>query len=150
MAGAGVAVVILAVALLQAREIAPTRQPTAQAMAGKIPRGACLVTDEASLAIGADRFAGQPPGCPDIVDSLAQTLALSGGTSIQGGASRMPAVVAAWKGRLSRARYVWLSPRGASWRRIPWTPGLLSWFTAAFRPASGYTWGAGQLYVRVR
>jgi alpha-1,2-mannosyltransferase len=150
------AVLVVLVAALQVRETFPLQQPTAEAMAHLIPKGSCLVTDEASLAIAADRFAEQPPGCPDIVDSLAATLVLSNGVSIQGGADKMPQVVAAWQAWLNKADYVWLSPGGASWRRIPWAgssspgaPTLLAWFNANFTPDSAYTNGTGQLYVRV-
>jgi alpha-1,2-mannosyltransferase len=149
------AVLIVLVAALQVRETFPVQQPTAEAMAHLIPKGSCLVTDEASLAIAADRFAGLPPGCPDIVDSLASTLVLSNGVSIQGGADRMPQVAAAWQSWLDKADYVWLSPGGASWRRIPWAgssspaaPSLLAWFNANFTPDGAYKNSTGQLYVR--
>jgi hypothetical protein len=108
-----------------------------------------VVTDEASLTIAADRFAGLPPGCPDIVDSLAATLVLSNGVSVQGGADHMPRVVAAWKAWLDKADYVWLSPGHGSARRIPWTPGLRAWFNATFAKLGSYRAGTGQLYVRV-
>jgi len=143
------AVLVVLIAALQIRETFPLEQPTAEAMAHLIPKGSCLVTDEASLAIAADRFAELPPGCPDIVDALASTLVLSNGVSVQGGATRMPQVVAAWQSWLDKADYVWLSPGGASYRRIPWTPGLLAWFNANFTPLGGYKNGTGQLYVRV-
>ena len=118
-------------------------------MAHKIPTGSCVVTDEASLTIAADRFADLPPGCPDIVDSLAATLVLSNGVSVQGGADRMPRVVAAWKAWLDKADYEWLSPGHGSARRIPWTPGLSAWFNATFAKLGAYRAGTGQLYVRV-
>ena len=92
-----VAVAIVLVAALQIRETFPLRQPSGEAMAHLIPKGACVVTDEASLTIAADRFADLPPGCPDIIDSLAATLVLSNGVSVQAGADQMPQVVAAWR-----------------------------------------------------
>ena len=140
---------ILLVAALQIRETFPLQQSSGQAMAHKIPTGSCVVTDEASLTIAADRFADLPPGCPDIVDSLAATLVLSNGVSVQGGADHMPQVVAAWKAWLDRADYVWLSPGHGSARRIPWTPGLVAWFNATFAKLGAYRAGTGQLYVRV-
>ena len=153
VAGAVAAVLCLA-ATLQVAEIYPMRQVTAQAIAHRIPRGSCVVTDEVSLTIAADRYTGYPASCPVIVDSLAQTLVLSNGVSVQGGAARMTAVVAAWKAWLSRADYVWLTPGrgpgGGSARRIPWTPGLLAWFGRSFTPVGSYSWSTGQLYVRVR
>jgi alpha-1,2-mannosyltransferase len=144
-----VSAAILLVAALQIRETFPLQQSTGQTMAHLIPKGSCVVTDEASLTIAADRFAGLPPGCPDIVDSLAATLVLSNGVSVQGGADHMPRVVAAWKAWLDKADYVWLSPGHGSARRIPWTPGLSAWFNASFAKLGPYRAGTGQLYVRV-
>jgi len=145
-----VAVVLTGVALLQVRETFPLQQSTAEGMAHLIPPGSCLVTDQASLAIAADRFAGPPPGCPDIVDSLASTLVLSNGVSVQGGAARMPHVVAAWRSWLGAADYVWFSPGNAYKRRIPWTPALTAWFYTHFSKETKYSPGIGQLYVRTR
>jgi alpha-1,2-mannosyltransferase len=144
-----VAVAMLLVAALQIRETFPLQQSSGQAMAHLIPKGTCVVSDEASLTIAADRFADLPPGCPDIVDSLAATLVLSNGVSVQGGADHMPQVVAAWKAWLDRADYVWLSPGHGSSRRIPWTSGLSAWFNATFAKLGPYRAGTGQLYVRV-
>jgi alpha-1,2-mannosyltransferase len=145
-----VAVVLTGVALLQVRETFPLQQSTAEGMAHLIAPGSCLVTDQASLAIAADRFAGPPPGCPDIVDSLASTLVLSNGVSVQGGAARMPHVVAAWRSWLGAADYVWFSPGNAYKRRIPWTPALTAWFYTHFTKETKYSPGIGQLYVRTR
>ncbi len=144
-----VAVALLLVAGLQIREMYPMRQPAGEAMAHYIPKGACVVTDEVSLTIASDRFADLPPGCPDIVDSLAATLVLSDGVSPQGGADQMPQVVATWKEWLSKADYVWLSAAHGSKRRIPWTPALSAWFNATFAKLGSYAPGTGQLYVRV-
>ena len=139
------------VAALQVAEIYPMRQVTAENIAHDIPRGSCVVTDEVSLTIAADRYTGYPASCPVIVDSLAQTLVVSDGVSVQGGAARDAAAVAAWKGWLSRADYVWLTPGwgpgGGSARRIPWTPGLLGWFDQSFTAVGSFSWGTGQLYV---
>ena len=108
------------------------------------------MTDEASIAIAADRFANLPPGCPDIIDSLAATLVLSNGVSVQGGAQNMPAVVAQWKTWLGKADYVLLSPDTASQAAHPVDGGAVglvqrghSSRTAAYSPATG------QLYRRV-
>ena len=140
------AVLIVLIAALQIRETFPLQQTTAESRAFLIPAGSCLVTDEASLAIAADRFAGRPAGCPDIVDALAATLVLSNGVSVQGGANRMPQVVGAWQTWMSKADYVWLSPNNA--RRIPWTPALSAWFNVNFRKLGAYNGVTGQLYAR--
>jgi alpha-1,2-mannosyltransferase len=143
------AVVIVLVAIVQIRELYPTRHSGAEAVAHQIPPGACLVTDEVSLSIAADRFTNLPPGCPDIIDSLADTLVLSNGVSVQGGAQNMPAVVAQWQTWLSKADYVWLSPDKGSRRRIPWTAGLSAWFNANFAKVGTNSPATGQLYQRL-
>lgn len=142
------AAAVLLVAVFQASELSGLRAPDVYPDQALIPAGSCVVTDEISLAIAADRFTAARPGCPDVLDSLAQTLVLSGGVSIQGGAATLPHVVAAWQAILSRASYVWLSPNNA--RRIPWTPALRSWFAANFRPLpAGGHGGVGQVYERI-
>ena len=143
-----VATSIMLVAALQIRETFPLTEPSGEAMAHLIPQSACVVTDEASLPIAADRFVGLPPGCPDIIDALAATLVLSNGVSVQGGADRMPQVVAAWRSWLNKADYVWLSPAHGSDRRIPWTPALTVWFNANFVKLGKYKDSTGQLYIR--
>jgi alpha-1,2-mannosyltransferase len=143
------ALLILLVTVLQIREMYPLSKSGAEALAAKIPVSACVVTDEASLTIAADRFAELPPGCPDIIDSLAATLVLSNGVSVQGGAQNMSAVVAQWQTWFSKADYVLLSPDRASRRRIPWTTGLSDWFNVTFVKDGSYSPTFGQLYQRV-
>ena len=144
------AVAVLAVAAFQANELSGLRATSVYPDRALIPAGSCVVSDQISLAIAANRFTAARPGCPDVLDGLAQTLVLSNGVSVQGGAASHPAVVAAWQSILSRADYVWLSPNNA--RRIPWTPELTSWFAANFRPlqVQEHPRGLGQVYERVQ
>jgi hypothetical protein len=143
------AVAVLAVAAFQANELSELRATSAYPDRALIPAGSCVVSDEISLAIAANRFTAARPGCPDVLDGLAQTLVLSNGVSVQGGAAAHPDVVAAWQSILSRADYVWLSPNNA--RRIPWTPELSAWFAANFQPLQvrGHARRLGQVYERV-
>ncbi len=145
-----VAVVILAVAAAEARELSPAQVPASPAAAAAlVPAGSCLVADQVSFAIAANRFPAPGPGCPDVIDSLAVTLTLSGGISPQGGAGQVPGVVAGWEQIFGQARYVWL--QGGSAARIPWTPALTSWFNRHFRPLAAFPgYGASKLYVRTR
>jgi alpha-1,2-mannosyltransferase len=145
---AAVAVVILAVAGVEARELAPARVPASPSnVSALVPAGSCLVADQVSFAVAANRFAAPSPDCPDLIDSLAATLALSGGVSPQGGAGHAPNVVAGWEAIFGRARYVWLS--GGAPARIPWTPALQAWFSSHFRLLADYPgYGASKLYVR--
>jgi alpha-1,2-mannosyltransferase len=107
-----------------------------------IPPGSCVVTDQVSNLISVDRF-DNPPGCPEVIDSLATTLMLGHGVSIQAGAGGRPAVVNGWQSILGRARYVLLSPESAN--RIPTNS---AWFRQNFTPVSVYEPGMGQLYER--
>jgi hypothetical protein len=143
---AAFAVVIAGIAVLQVAEVATVSATSSAAIGRLIPKGACVVTDETSMAISADRFSSPGPGCSDIIDSLATTLVRSGGVSVQAGAAKSAAVVAAWKAILGRSDYVWLSAGNP--RRIPWTPALTAWFHQNFRPVGPSNPSLGQLYVR--
>jgi alpha-1,2-mannosyltransferase len=145
---AAVAVVVLVIAGAEARELAPAQVPASPAAASAlIPAGSCLVADQVSFAIAASRLPAPSPGCPDVVDSLAVTLSLSGGKSPQGGAGQVPGVVAGWEKVFGQARYVWL--QGGSSARIPWTPALQSWFSGHFRLLAAFPgYGESKLYVR--
>lgn len=143
-----IAALLIAVTLIQYQEVSTSGEPEAENVAHLIPAGSCVVTDEVSLTIAADRFTAGPPGCPVIIDALAETLVRAHGVSVQGGASRFPAVVAQWRTWLGEADYVWLSPADNSSRRIPWTPALTTWFSTSFTPVGPYSPGTGQLYKR--
>ena len=158
-AGVGlVAVILAAAAVLQLSEVAQLKVPTGiSRIAAKIPAGACVVTDTVSFTIAANRFEASEPGCPVVIDSLATTLVLTHGVSIQGGADHDASAAAAWQAILLKAQYVWLSTN--HWRRIPFgwnTPGW-KWFTHHFTqiaPAikagkkSSYLPDFGQLFKR--
>jgi hypothetical protein len=135
------AAAIVAGAVIDVHELAPLSVPDGTRIASMIPPGACVVTDQVSDLISADRFT-VPPGCPQVIDSLATTLVFSHGVSVQGGAGRLPAVTDGWQAILSRAGYVLLSPGNA--RRIPAT----AWFRQNFVPVTGYQNGIGQLWER--
>jgi alpha-1,2-mannosyltransferase len=145
----GAAAIITVIGLFEVYELEGVGVGTTAPVSAYIPAGACVVTDEVSQTISADRFTSNKPGCPDVIDSLATTLVLSGGTSIQGGALNMPKVVQGWKDILSKADYVWIS--GNSDKRIPWTQPpeaspLWIWFTDNFTLVTGPTSGGQELY----
>jgi hypothetical protein len=140
------AVALLLLATFQAREIAGLGAPDIYPDQAAIPAGKCVVTDQISMALAANRFTNQPAGCPDVMDSLAETLVLSNGVSVQGGATTMPQVVGEWKKIFAKADYVWLSPNNT--RRIPWTTGLTTWFDAHFVKLPVYG-GLGTVYQRI-
>jgi alpha-1,2-mannosyltransferase len=141
-------VIVLAVAVFQAHELSGLRAIDVSADKALIPAGSCVVTDQTSMTISADRFTAARPGCPDVIDSLAVTLVSGNGVSVQGGAAALPQVVAEWQSIFSGAQYVWLSPNNG--RRIPWTPALYLWFTTHFQELtpSGAP-GFGHVYQQV-
>jgi len=142
------AVIVLAVAVFQAHELSGLRAIDVSADKALIPAGACVVTDQTSITISADRFTASRPGCPDVIDSLAVTLVSGNGVSVQGGAAALTQVVNEWQSIFSRAQYVWLSPNNG--RRIPWTPALYLWFGTHFQELtpSGAP-GFGHVYQQV-
>jgi alpha-1,2-mannosyltransferase len=142
-----IGLIVITVGGFQAHELSGLRAPDIYPDQAVIPPGSCVLTDEISMAVAANRFTAARPGCPDILDSLAQTLVLSEGVSVQGGAASLPRVVAAWQSLLGEAGYVWLSPTDA--RRIPWTPELSSWFSAHFVQLATPGHGLGKVYKRV-
>jgi hypothetical protein len=147
LAAGAVAVALLAVATLQTREIQKIDPPANPSVAALIPAGACVVTDQVSLTIAADRFTAARPGCPDVVDSLATTLSLGDGTSPQGGAGQLPQVISAWRSVLSRADYVWLTTGYDD--RIPWPDSLQTWFASNFQLVRDFKKdGNSELYKR--
>jgi 4-amino-4-deoxy-L-arabinose transferase-like glycosyltransferase len=97
-----------------------------------IPAGACVLTDQASYLLAADRFLSRVPGCSQMVDSLGTDLALSGGRRPSTGAAAFPAVRAAWRAAFRPAQYALLSVRNRL--RVPWTPSLLAYLHRHFQP----------------
>jgi hypothetical protein len=104
-----------------------------------IPPGACVLTDQVSFTIAADRFFSDRPGCPQVVDGLGTDLALSGGKNGVDGAGQVPAVRAVWSQALRAAQYVLLSSQldSTEARRIAWTPSLRAYFFQHFRLVRG-------------
>jgi len=95
-----------------------------------IPPGACVLTDQVSVTLAANRFESPDPRCPQIVDSLGTTLALSHGLKPGTGAAKVPAVNAAWNQAFSNAQYVIIT--AVSGRRIAWTPQLHAYLASHF------------------
>jgi hypothetical protein len=109
-----------------------------------IPPGACVLTDQASYTIAANRFVSQRPGCVPMVDGVGSDYSLSGGRSAATGAQHVAAVRALWLSALRGAQYVWLSP--LSFRRIPWAARDVSvYFDRNFVPVPHGPFG---LYMR--
>ena len=144
----GLAVVILAVQQGQSDlSVTPRVTPAAlRAVQRIVPPGACVLSDQASFLIAADRFYSTTPGCSEMVDAIGTDYALGHGRDASSGAARYPAVQAAWTGAFRHAQYVWLSLR-FNQRRIAWTPALRSYFRDHFTRV--YTDGKSDaLYAR--
>jgi alpha-1,2-mannosyltransferase len=95
-----------------------------------IPPGACVLTDQVSVTLAANRFVSDVPGCSQMVDSLGTDLALSNGLRPTTGAGNVPAVAAAWNQAFSHAQYVILTATNG--RRIAWTPALQAYLKNHF------------------
>ena len=109
-----------------------------------IPPGACVLTDQASYTIAANRFVSARPGCVPMVDGVGSDYSLSRGRSAATGAGRVRAVRALWMSALRGAQYVWLSP--LSYKRIPWGAREISvYFDQNFVPVPHGPFG---LYMR--
>ena len=135
---------VLGLAVFQARELSGLRAPDIYGDRGVIPAGSCVVSDEVSLTIAANRFSTRP-GCPAVLDSLATTLVEDNGVSVQGGAKSSARAVAAWRWIFAHTEYVWLS--NDSGRRIPWTNALTQWFDHHFKLLKVHH-GTGRVYQR--
>ncbi len=115
------------------------------AASATIPAGACVLTDQASYTIAANRFVSSRPGCVPMVDGVGSDYSLSRGRSAATGAGRVPAVRALWLSALRGAQYVWLSP--LSYKRIPWgTREISAYFDQHFVPVPHGPFG---LYMRI-
>ena len=154
--GAAAASVIIAIlAVIQVgfeTSLQPPLAPTTPGLTGSIidqaerviPPGACVLADQASYAIAANRFGSSRPGCVPMVDGVGSDYSLSQGRNAASGAQRVAAVRALWLSALRGADYVWLSP--LSYKRIPWTArDITVYFDQHFVPAPGGPFG---LYVR--
>lgn len=95
-----------------------------------IPPGTCVLTDQVSMTILANRFYSAVPGCPQMVNSIGTDLALSHGRAPSNGAGYVPAVAAVWRQAFSHAQIVLLSQSNEG--RIAWTPALRAYFAANF------------------
>ena len=148
-------VVIVIFAIIQVgfeTTLQPPLAPTTPGLTGNIidqaerviPPGSCVLADQASYAIAANRFGSSKPGCVPMVDGVGSDYSLSHGRNAASGAQYVPAVRALWLNALRGADYVWLSP--LSYKRIPWTAReITDYFDQHFVPAPGGPFG---LYVR--
>jgi alpha-1,2-mannosyltransferase len=109
--------------------VAPSTIATADRL---IPPGSCVVTNEASLTIVANRFVSNVPGCPSVVDSYGSFLAMTDGWTLGASPPVIRAAVRTWETWLARADYLWIHPAGIG-DQLPWTPAFYSYIVSHFR-----------------
>jgi hypothetical protein len=109
------------------------------------PSGACVLTDQVSYTIAADRFGSSVPGCSLVDDGIGADLGLSHGRTPATGAARYAAVANMWWSAFRHAQYVLLS--GHSYKRIAWPTGLRPYFSANFHEVTSDSIG-DVLYIR--
>jgi hypothetical protein len=94
-----------------------------------IPRGSCVVYDQVSYGVYANRLQSSKPGCPSVVDPSGMWMAW--------GYQLIPparAFTSEWKSFFEAAQYVVLSHPGAP--GIPWDKNLSHWFTKNYQLVS--------------
>jgi len=145
---AGLVIVVFAVIQGRTESITKPRVPSRSVAAVRrtIPPGACVLTDQASFTIAANRFYSTVPGCSQMIDPLAVDYALSPGRDATVGAGRIPAVAAVMWYAFDHAQYVWLAGL-YNRRRIGWTPALEAYFQRNFVQLRADSRGDA-LYVR--
>jgi hypothetical protein len=102
-----------------------------------IPRGACVVYDQAFFGVYANRLPPSSPSCPDLVDPVGLWYAWGHGL-----APPSPAFTAQWKSYFQAADYVVLQQPGST--IIPWDRSLTLWFSDNFHLVSSGPW----IYVK--
>jgi len=134
--GMTAAVLIAAAGLWQVGQMTrlkPLEIPSAIATADRIiPPGSCVVTNEASLTIAANRFVSNVPGCPSVVDSYGAFLAMTDGWTLGARPPVIRATVRTWETWLAHADYLWID-RASIGDELPWTPAFYSYIISHFR-----------------
>ena len=111
-----------------------------------IPPGSCLLADEVSFAVMANRLVSDVPGCSLLLDATGTNYAYSHGRDPETGAARYARVDAVWTYAFDHAQYVWLS--GLNNHRVAWTPQLRTYFQSHFTQILR-AGNAGALYRRI-
>jgi hypothetical protein len=111
-----------------------------------IPPGSCLLADEVSFAVMANRLVSDVPGCSLLLDATGTNYAYSHGRDPETGAANYPRVDAVWTYAFDHAQYVWLS--GLNNHRVAWTPQLRTYFQGHFTRILS-AGNAGALYRRI-
>jgi hypothetical protein len=95
------------------------------AITNLIPAGSCVVYDQVSYGVFANRLDTSDPNCPSVVDPDA--VAMAQGYQLS---TPAPAFVDEWQSYFEAAQYVVLSAPPAS--GIPWDQSLETWFNSHY------------------
>ena len=130
------AVAVIVIAALGLRQFATeTRLHASDSLAARadrlIPPGYCVLTNDPSLTVSADRFASASSVCPAMVDAYGTLLAMTDGRKMLATPQEVRSVAALWSSEFAHAPYVWLET--GSQGQIPWTAALYRYFTSHFR-----------------
>jgi alpha-1,2-mannosyltransferase len=96
-----------------------------------IPAGACVLSNDSSNAVSANRFTSGTAGCPAMVDAYGSLLAMTDGGKMSASPQAVNSVREVWRSAFSRARYVWVE--SGSQGQIPWTAALYADFTSRYK-----------------
>jgi hypothetical protein len=111
-----------------------------------VPSGGCVLTDQVSYTIVANRFISTVPGCSTMDDPTGMDLALGHGLKAGTGAGRVPAVAAVWRDAFQHAQFILLS--GRSYKRVAWNQSLRTYFHDNFRRMLASDPTGDRLFVR--
>jgi alpha-1,2-mannosyltransferase len=131
----GSVIVLCGAALMVAQDVALAHGWVASAydpgpaLASRIPAGACVVADEASLLLNAGRFS-TARDCPLILDPFGQWIADDPSSPPPETAGNAPALAQTWQTALSTADYLVEVAPGSDF--VPWTPGLWAYFNSHY------------------
>jgi len=115
------------------KHLKPLESPSSIATADRlIPAGSCVMTNEASLTIAANRFVSNVAGCPSVVDSYGTFLAMTGGHTLGARPPVVRSAVRTWEAWLARADYLWIDPQNTN-DQLPWTHAFYSYIASHFR-----------------
>jgi hypothetical protein len=95
-----------------------------------LPAGACVVSDQVTVLLEANRFDPARPGCPAIIDNYATFIA-DDDENPPPGANIPMSFIDLWKSYFAKSDAVVLSSAYSSW--IPSDAFLSLWFAANFR-----------------
>ena len=139
-AGAVTLVALLVVAdTAYARSYLSASEDPGATLAAVIPAGSCVVSDQVSNLLDANRLVPSSPGCPSMVDWYGTWLAQDPGVSPEGFGPFSTQLVSTWVSLLQRADYLeFFSPQTAAYPRTGATQVLLGQYRLVYQAPGLY------------